>query len=400
MRPSSSSDNRSPGGQRPPSYVLVGDPTPPPDYSAGLRQGERVIQSTPGPSYSQSMGTVRRDAGGDTVVLVGQSDGISTPVYEQGGVVSGFIELDPTRRDNVAEVSVKLTGCLRLRLPGSASHTVKLIREKRVLWAFDSSQPSVCSPTLPFECTIPSKVSGITHGGASESLPPSFESGALVIGPSSLTAYCRYTVVVKITRSFRRLGKRVTMSRTKRIDIPFSYNPRPRPPFRTFSSLDSLSGLKTAPDEWHQRLTVIHPCRDELPSVICHLLIPSKRVFALTDPVPFHVQLSSSHLPHRELYTTRGSTRHTPEPFVHVHVLRQILLEVNGKKDWREAIIGHGILSRVQPDGGTETSIAGEESLNWEGQIKFLENLACPSFAAGGITVKVSSTSEYAGLLK
>ncbi|KAK1230515.1 hypothetical protein PQX77_006386 [Marasmius sp. AFHP31] len=216
MGPSSSPDIPNLRERRPPSYALVDDPSPPPDYSASLGQGERVIQSTPGSSCSQPTGTFRRESEGDTVVLMGQPDGILTPVYEQGGVVSGFIELDPTRRDDVAEVSVKLAGCLRLRLPGSASHTVKLIQEKRILWAFDSSRPSICSSTLPFECTIPSKFSDITHGAASESLPPSFESGALVIGPSSLTAYCRYTVVVKITRSFRRFGKRVTMRRRKR----------------------------------------------------------------------------------------------------------------------------------------------------------------------------------------
>ncbi|KAL0069119.1 hypothetical protein AAF712_003805 [Marasmius tenuissimus] len=166
--------------------------------------------------------------------------------------------------------------------------------------------------------------------------------------------------------------------------------PRSRPPRPILSESDLFSDIKVSPEEWHQTLTTMSSRSPEtVPPLNAHVFVPSTKVFAYSEAIPLHVQLSGPLISLGDISGTTPDAKGRP-PTVQVHLLRQVSLDVNGEKAWRNSILAYGQLRPIPPPMSsiTNSACSREDSLDWEGELEVPKNLPCPSFNVGGLIVK------------
>jgi len=169
------------------------------------------------------------------------------------------------------------------------------------------------------------------------------------------------------------------------MNIALNYFPRTRPPYSITPSSDLFSDLKIAPEQWHQTVTAIKSRSENIvPSIDSHLFIPSSKVYALSDTIPFHVNLTGSLRSLREFLPQPGKDSFP----IHVHILRQTCVEVNGEKAWRNSIIGDGTVRGIPPPFSNITSASRDGSLDWEGEIQISKSVHIGGFNAGNLAIK------------
>ncbi|THV02995.1 hypothetical protein K435DRAFT_716152 [Dendrothele bispora CBS 962.96] len=352
--------------------------SPPPSYSSDPACGEQSIQLSPR-SRSRPTGTFTKKSGSVTVILMGQDENASTPTYGRQDIVSGFLSLES--REAISEVRVKLVGQMVLIISEGGSQTTQLFEQDHILWRYDPSSDAdaSCPSTIPFMCRFPSGFS--TKGHADTPLPPSLNMH--YPGTSSMMITTRYTLKIKVVKA-----RHPTMgfwTKVKRMAVSLDYLPRTRPPYSISPSSNWFSDLKIAPEQWHQTVAVIKSrSEDIVPSIDCNLFIPSSKVYSLSDSVPFHVNLTGPLRSLREFLPQPGKDSFP----IHVHLLRQICVEVNGAKAWRNSIIGDGAVRGIPPPFSNITSESRDGSLDWEGEIKISKNVHICGFNAGDLAVK------------
>ncbi|KAJ3765586.1 hypothetical protein FB446DRAFT_454237 [Lentinula raphanica] len=373
--------------QRLPSYDSI--ISPPPIYSSDLACGEQSIQLTPrARSLGRYNGTYVHKTRAATVLLFDQEEGVTTPVYGKQAVLSGVICL--TSREAVSEVKIKLNGRMDLVISGGASESTTLVDDSYKLWKNDTASTvdtdlAQCPSEIPFACSFPSTFKSFI--GREEPLPPSMH--ATYPGTSGLVASCVYTLTIKITKAgFWKQAKKLT--------IPLSYHPRTRAPTFPNPHPDLFSDVKISPEEWHQTMSVIKSRKPAAtPAVHCHLFIPSVRVFALSDTIHFHVQLTGPLASLRQLVYSKPSKKSSDKyaPNIRVYLLRQITVDVCGQKGWKNLTIAEGTLHPRPPpitalSNPVEHNV--EDSLDWEGEMRCDgdETAGCPSFVTSYLTVK------------
>ncbi|KAK7028851.1 hypothetical protein VNI00_014864 [Paramarasmius palmivorus] len=361
-----------------PSYTVS---SPPPCYSSNLACGEQCIQHTPR-CGSRPSGTFTKQSGGVTVVLMEQHNDATIPMYGRHGIVHGVVSLD--HREIVSDVRVKLEGRMRVLIPGGGSRTIELVHDLQSLWSYNPATDldAICPSTLPFSCAFPTT---FEDRGVKHNIPPSFDLSCL--GPSGLIASIDYSLQVKVIKGRHRgIGLWV---KVKKIRIPIKYVPRSRPPRPIVGDPDLFSDLKISPEEWHQTLSTV-PSRSPgtVSPINCNFFVPSSKVFSFGDVIPFHIQLSGPLNSLRDLSQTGPKSAASP-PIVRVHLLRQISLDIEGQKAWRNTTLSHGKVWSIPPPMSTITDPTGsrEESLDWEGEINVPDNV-CPSFSVGDMAVK------------
>ncbi|KAL0571226.1 hypothetical protein V5O48_010733 [Marasmius crinis-equi] len=362
-----------------PSYSVS---QPPPCYSCSLACGEQLIQRTPRVG-SRPSGTFKKRSGGTTVLLTEQNDDATVPSYGRHGSVNGLVAFE--NREHVTEVKAKLVGQMRLIIPGASSRQLTLVNEHQTLWSSNSTaaSSSTCPGTIPFSFTFPT-----TFKDKSDSypLPPSFDLSCL--GPSGLTASVKYTIEVKVVKGHTRgLG---LWPKDKKITIPIKYMPRSRPPHPILSESDLFPDIKVSPEEWHQTLTTINSRSPEtIPPLNAHIFIPSTKVFAYGETIPLHVQVNGPLVSLGDISGQSPDSKGRP-PAIQVHLLRQVSIDVNGSKAWRNSILAHGQLRAIPPPMSsiTNSACSREDSLDWEGELQVPKNVNCPSFNVGGLIVK------------
>ncbi|KAL0570801.1 hypothetical protein V5O48_011152 [Marasmius crinis-equi] len=351
---------------------------PPPRYSCKLACGEKLIQRTPRIG-SRPSGIFKKQSGGTTVVLTEQDDDATIPSINRPGVVNGLVAFE--HREQVTEVKAKLQGRMRLVIPGVRSRTVTLVEEDRTLWSNISIDvsPSVCPGTIPFSLTFPST---FEDKDKSHYLPPSFDLSCL--GPSGFTASVKYTVEIKITKGHNHGLRLWTMD--KKITIPIKYISRSRSPHPILSEFDLFSDIKSCPEEWHQLLRTIKSRSPEtIPPLNAHLFIPSTKIYAYGETIPLHVQLNGPLVSLRDISDPKGGA-----PAVRVHLLRQVLIEMDDEKSWTNVTLAYGKLRAIPPPMSsiTNSACSREDSLDWEGELQVPKDVHCPSFSAAGLVVK------------
>ncbi|KAF9262856.1 hypothetical protein L218DRAFT_959687 [Marasmius fiardii PR-910] len=358
-----------------PTYTVS---SPPPSYSCALASGEQLIQRTPR-ARARPSGTFKKLSGGVTVALTEQEDDAVTPIYPRNSPLNGAVALE--HRETVTEVKAKLVGQMRVIIPGVSTRTVSLVEKHQTLWSSTSTagSSSICPGTLPFSFSLPST---FEDKNKSYSLPPSFDLSCL--GPSGLTATSKYWLEIKVVKGHGR-GIGLWM-KTKKINIPLKIQHRSRPPRPISAECDLFSDIKVSPEEWHQTMTTI-PSRspETIPPVNAHVFIPSTKVFAYSETVPLHIQLTGPICSLRDLCGPSGET-----PSVQVNLLRQVSLDINGQKAWRNNILAYGKLWPIPPPVSsiTNTACSREDSLNWQGELQIPKSLSSPSFNAGDLNVK------------
>lgn len=133
------------------------------------------------------------------------------------------------------------------------------------------------------------------------------------------------------------------------------------------------------------------------------LYIPKVQTFAITDTVPFFLQLRAPSASLRAFVSqisTNQSQQIAPnlashlklKPTVRVFLYRQVRAEIEGQRAWRTIILGEGKLAPLAPTAQFIESCASLddiESLDWEGEVKCEEEVSVGGFSLEKLVVKV-----------
>ncbi|EGO24101.1 hypothetical protein SERLADRAFT_362165 [Serpula lacrymans var. lacrymans S7.9] len=256
------------------------------------------------------------------------------------------------------------------------------------MWQSDASS-SACPLTIPFALIFPTTYQ---DGGQEYSLPPTFES---VDSPAS----CSYTLTVSLSKP-RQLLSFLTQNET--LSIPLQYYPRSRPHSPMLpNGLSFMSTVKSSPEEWHQVMCTMN----SVPSSGI-LFIPSVQVFALTDTIPFHLQLRapmsslSAFISHVSSPTGSNSSSGISGATVRVYLSRQMTVKVGDQKNIRKRVLGEGTLralsssSEVKPLFRHSSSKDGLDTLDWEGEVQCSREITTPAFCTPQFAVKSIFSSQ------
>ncbi|KAH8114445.1 hypothetical protein DFH11DRAFT_216694 [Phellopilus nigrolimitatus] len=241
-----------------------------------------------------------------------------------------------------------------------------------------------------------------SEGESTRPLPPSYQ--IIFPGVPGLFANSIYTFSVRIKRERRLLWKRIDV-----LSTPMKYYPRTRAPRAILKpSLSFFSVLKIAPEEFREVLSIMKTrVGSGFAPIHCLLFIPSSCIYAMTEEIPFHIQLiapTTSLLafsyPHvysglsrtsvvaqlqttsqpqsvsrppiaavpsgasirsastlsrsirqniTSISTTLSRSRSGVRQLIRVFLLRQIIVEVRGQRAWRTCVLGEGKLTPSPP---------------------------------------------------
>ncbi|KAJ7624803.1 hypothetical protein FB45DRAFT_924243 [Roridomyces roridus] len=350
----------------PPSYSPSG---PLPTYFPSASSSELLHDQTPG--YSKFNGTIIRKFGRDTLVLTNQDPHADFPTYGLRVPVSGFLELE--ERDKVSEVVLSLQGKIEARATQRGSLSKKILDESHTLWGLTKSTPAsdadaACPSTLPFSLDLPVQ---FDRDGKIHRLPPSYNMTFSVMGGTWVKI--TYTLSVAITRGRGRSRiPQPAFLRTNTTTVPLRYTPRTRPAQAIQSTANAHPMYM--PDQWRRTSTTMHPtvpaARRQLPApqtttIDVHLFTPSSGVLSLTDPIPIHVQLAGNPLSLGE-FIASSATSQLCEAQVQASVVRQLVLQINGKDEACQYTLGSTSLTPTT----TFTGTASASTFDWAGDFR------------------------------
>ncbi|KAJ7601203.1 hypothetical protein C8J56DRAFT_912429 [Mycena floridula] len=367
---------------------------PPPCYSSDLNRDEEILEYSPRSlTRSPPTGSFTKNLGSLVLVLNNQDRDVELPCYGLNGSVSGHVELK--KCDFVSLVQLKLQGRIVLTISEGGSKVVPILSDSYTLWRHDADSKA-CPSSLSFSATLPLE---FKDGGKKYPLPPTY--GASFLNVPGLFVSIGYTLSVLVVKQ-RMRGYWI---KTKSITTRFNYQPNSRP-HRPIIPLNSiLRSLKSAPEEWHDESgeMKVRPGAG-LEPLFCHFLLPSVLTYALSDTIPFHVQLTGQVSSLREFLppteevlscasSSRTKNRHvSSKGTVSVSLLRQITVEVRGEKAWRNVVMGEGNLWPLPPPMRGSQSVlslhSSDEALDWQGEICCKENKIVGGFNAGAVSVK------------
>ncbi|KIM40227.1 hypothetical protein M413DRAFT_446394 [Hebeloma cylindrosporum] len=390
----------------------------PPCYSSQPHADEETVAYTPRVANPTPHGLFIREWPQATLVLEGQDEGSRQPTYGRAGRIIG--ELGVVNPEKVAKVTVKLNGQMSLSVADSGSVGFTLVAQTSVLWKHQllehvnrhdgSAVEQRCPSVLPIQFQFPSFYQA---EGKDWRLPPSFEGTFL--GIPAMFIRCIYTLEVTITRT--RTYHLASWTTNKTYITMLNFRPRTRPQ-RPIVLLGSVLGsIKLVPEEWLQVVTtmLVRP-KSNMKPVNCHLFIPSIQTFALTDTIPFHLQLCSTLQSLQELLPPTSRLLKLPNgdderkvndrweeggQTIRVTITRQVVVEIAGRRRFRTFLVGMGNMWSVPPiahqdnnnsrDGVTSWADSKEDGvcLDWQGEVKVWAELTTGGFSASHLLVKV-----------
>ncbi|KAF7322158.1 DUF3844 domain-containing protein [Mycena kentingensis (nom. inval.)] len=381
----------------PPPYTL--DPEPKaaraPEYTASPNADERtLLHSLRTHNRSQRTGTfVRSDDGGRlTLVLVGQKDDNALwPTVGPNTIISGTVLLASS--EGIVSVSLQLEGEMEV-LSISLGYTCTKTVDQSISLFSRNASTAPCPNALPFSFRLPTTFSTQSNGGgASLPLPPScdiaFGDGGFLKCFYSLTLCAAY-------RSAAFFEKK----RSLRVELEYRHRTRPSRP--RIPDLSLLATVKLCPEEWLQ-LPVDLTMADEgqalqAADIRCDLFVPSVGVFAISEIIPFHLQLSGKLQSLRECCLLPrpygalafGSNLDTVRQPIRVYLLRQVVLTSSEPKRGTATVTAKTTLCqaalrsippphRVPP---TPDGVKDDHVLSWDGELPLRDALV-PTFDAG-----------------
>ncbi|KIK98787.1 hypothetical protein PAXRUDRAFT_133477 [Paxillus rubicundulus Ve08.2h10] len=368
-------------------------PSPPsPSYSTNPLPGEQSIEHTRHASLQPLNGVCRRITDTVTVVLRDQRPGSIHPTYDRGGVVRGDLILKSA--DDLTSVTLKLEGLLFVEKSG-VSITTTLCSMTYSMWSASQGRP--CPQKIPFAAILPLT---FEDGGHPRRLPPTFAA-------SEPHVVCSYSLIVELSRPrqflhFLRARETVRVLTVVlcRVRVPFIYRPRSRPHRPMLpSDLPFMITVKSSPEEWHQIMCTVDVSKvSTLDPIQCLLFIPSVQVYALSDTIPFHLQIRGSPaslVPFLEQIQTSGVPSHLGGGVtIRVYLLRQTGIKIHERSLASSRVLGEG---EMEPSHALPSKHhvlqrhplgEGLDSLDWEGEIRCSDNAAVPSFVTSQLYVK------------
>ncbi|KAF8200996.1 hypothetical protein BJ912DRAFT_843974 [Pholiota molesta] len=399
----------------------------PPTYSYEPHADEETVAMTPRAGVTSPIGHFARQWPQATLILRDQDPQLRLPTYGRGGRIIG--ELGLKNPDKVDRVTVKLSGQMSLSVADSGSNCTTLCSITHVLWKNphdnagqnDASQhqQQKCPSILPIHIQLPQSYS---CDGKVWRLPPSFE--ATFLGVPALFVRCLYTLSITITRT--RSYHLASWTTNKTYVTMLNFRPRTRPN-RPIVLLDTVvASIKPVPEEWLQVVSTmnVRPIPNskllEMRPIECHLFIPSIQTFALTDTIPFHLQLCSSIRSLRELLPADCALLQTDthlrklskaeeyrilvsETPIRISIARQVTVDVNGRRRVRTFPCGVGKMWPVPPRAAAharsrsnsadtqedvDVDLEAEAYLDWQGEIKCWAEVTSGGFSVNDLHVK------------
>ncbi|KAJ7149312.1 hypothetical protein C8R43DRAFT_1007654 [Mycena crocata] len=357
---------------------------PIPTYSPEPAPDEQRVEHTPRarthPTWNYTK-TYRHDA----IVLTEQVATSRVPVYGRNASITGFITVGC--REMVCEVVLKVNGQMTATIAegGSlkTSQTTKLVSDCYTLWSSQTPHTSHCPGTIPFSVLLPTEFSD--SNGVSHALPPTYD--VPLIAAPGISLKSSYTLSVTITRGRR--FKFLSKSKTT-IPIPFCYSPRIRPCRPIQPSSDFYSDVKIMPEEWRQTISHMKP-RPRLCAqpVDLQLFLPITDTFGLEDIIPLHIQLTGPVASIRQ-FLPQCTNLSRPGTIV-ATLLRQIVVEINGRQATRNIVIGTAKLCSCPPGAAADDH---EASLDWGGEVQITADAMVGMFDAGSVRIQDSIVIE------
>jgi hypothetical protein len=139
------------------------------------------------------------------------------------------------------------------------------------------------------------------------------------------------------------------------------------------------------------------------------LFIPRVQIFAISETIPFFLQLKSSNESLRAFISPdvqipkslKRASELNPvisptkvKPTIRVFLYRQVRAEIDGQRAWRTIVLGEGKLCALAPTASflsSSTSLDDKiETLEWEGEVRCDEvEVEVGGFCVGKLVVKV-----------
>ncbi|KAF8608334.1 hypothetical protein BDV93DRAFT_504798 [Ceratobasidium sp. AG-I] len=413
-------------------------PSPPypvestPAYTPRPHTAERTVTRGP-PTAAELTGTLEFAAKRFRVIFGAQVEGRSVREgveYARGGKVRGLVVVGERWRGKVGCVELKIVGSIKLSIHDSGStntvflsHTIPL--HPAPSSPSSSSTSSPCPETLPFKWSLPQTYVdkwGSPPSNRVRPLPPSYE--LTIEGVPGLRARVRYEVEVVIRWKWKGL-----VGRKESLTTPFNYVPYAPHPHHAHSSV--ISTLKSCPGEWACYTERVPTRGPDVGEITSSLVLPTPPLHPLSQPIPFHFQLSAECPPalsstssstnlrrhrlsissitshHQHPHTSKfittskpspnaaaaGTTQQTPsipiallaEPaLLRLSIQRQISVDVRGARALRVMSGGEGRMERVLLGAGGR-SVGGRRGVEvlYEGQV--LDGPSSSSGPASGV---------------
>lgn len=302
---------------------------------------------------------------------------------------------------------------MSLSVADSGAVCCTLVAETNVLWKHQpehaqhhdgSTVEQGCPSVLPIEFQFPNFY---RVEGKDWRLPPSFQGTFL--GLPAMFVRCTYTLEVTIARTRSYHLASWTTNKTYITMLNFCPRTRPQRPIVLVGSV--FACIKLVPEEWSQVVStmLVRPKFDMKP-VNCHLFIPSTQTFALTDTIPFHLQISSSLQSLQELLPPTSALLKPPSgneqakagtqndrweeggQTIRLSITRQVVVEIAGRRRFRTFTVGAGNMWPVPPHSrdGEWAAESKEEDvcLDWQGEVKAWPEVSTGGFSASNLLVK------------
>ncbi|KAF4597844.1 hypothetical protein EYR38_006235 [Pleurotus pulmonarius] len=185
--------------------------------------------------------------------------------------------------------------------------------------------------------------------------------------------------------------------------IPFNYYPRMRPEMPIVSDgFDFSSSIKMNPGEWYQATSQSQPSGGHLSPITVDFFIPATRIFAITDVIPFHIQLSGEISSMRAFFPELPPEVYPPtlQPlksswkrkksrwkFLRLVLMRRVSVQIHGLTSENTSQTGEGETLPLPPDI-FEVPDSQELQLHWRGEIACDPDLAVGSFSVPNLSVR------------
>ncbi|KAN0087513.1 hypothetical protein V8E55_006134 [Tylopilus felleus] len=354
--------------------------SPSPDYSSELLPGEQTVEFSHRTSSRPPTGVYRRITDQATILFRAQHPGSICPTYDRGGFIQGDVILSNT--DGLTSVVLKLDGHFVLHdfwVPVSSP----FLSVTYVLWSASDSQR--CPRTIPFGVFLPLT---FDDGDRARALPPTF-------GSSEPGTECSYSLTIELSRPRQFLS---FLKEHEVVKVPLVYRPQSRPHLPMLpSELPFLSTVKSSPEEWHEVICTVPMTQGSgLAHAECLFFVPSVKTFALSDTIPFHLQIRGSPASLAPfLEQEQGATEQWKGGVViRVYLFRQFSVRIHGQSERGSRVIGEGKIDPLQSSHSKHHTVTphplgeGLDSLDWDGVLRCGEDVTVPSFFTNRFSVK------------
>ncbi|KAI0917449.1 hypothetical protein AcW1_007355 [Taiwanofungus camphoratus] len=351
-----------------------------------------------------------------TLLLSGQEDGLSMPVYRGGSTIDGVIAIP--RPSGLLYLDVKVQGLIRIKeVAGGGSAESEMLGE--TLYTWDSRRNASFPSKVSFRYSLPREYSDRVSGECFP-LPPTYE--AHLSGIPGFSVHVSYKIVV----NFIRQRHKANLWRKKScVQVPFLVQQSSRCPGIGSFPLNP-SNSSTGPQTLFS--FILEPRHLENPPIQTHIFLPSSQVCSLNEPIPFFVTLFAdedtlapftyyrpSPASFHPLSSTASHTSLTSvqqqlalrasvgAPPIRVQLQRTTTVNALGAELAASSEKGHIFRNKVIGQGIVHNTSRGLRSITWSGTLVVSASVTNGGFIASGlrvtdnivVSIKPPDSSQY-----